>query len=46
MIPEWKQDLIQPIKRAVYSAAVGVSDAEILRIVKDTLRRARRDLSS
>lgn len=43
---KWKQELARPIARSVYSAAVGLSDDEVQAIVKHTLLRARRDLSS
>lgn len=42
----WKAALGKPIHSAVYNAAVGMTDEEIEAVVKDALRRARRDLSS
>lgn len=45
-MPLAKQDHALPVVRAVYSAAISLSDKEVQAIVKHTLLRARRDLSS
>lgn len=44
--PEWKRNLAQPIHKAVYYAAVGMTDEEIEAVVRYAKSRARRDLSS
>lgn len=44
--PEWKLRLAQPVHKAVYTAAVGMSDDEVEAVVQDALNRARRALSS
>jgi len=45
-VPEWKRNLLQPIERAVYAGAVGLTDEEVRKLVEQTLTRARRHLSS
>jgi hypothetical protein len=45
-MPQWKQDLLKPVHKAVYNAAVGTTDAEVRAVVDTALLRARRDLSS
>lgn len=44
--PEWKRDLAQPIHKAVYNAAVGMTDEEVEAVVRRALDVARRHLSS
>jgi hypothetical protein len=45
-LPGWKQMIARPISRAVYEAAVSLTDEELEAIVTEALIRARRDLSS
>ena len=45
-LPDWQRRLAQPIWKAIYDAAVGMTDDEIQAVVDDTLRTARRHLSS
>lgn len=42
----WKLPDAKTVHSAVYSAALSLTDEEIETVVRDALRRARRDLSS